>query len=352
MLEQAFTCSEPLATIQERDRDGDLWAVVLAGGEGSRLRALTRYLYGDERPKQYAVLTGSKSLLRQTLERVARLVPPSRIVVVAQASHDRYLGAELAGFPQIHVLAQPSDRGTAAGVLMPAHWIRARDPRAVVAVFPADHFILEEETFMRHVGEVAGYVRAHPEGLVLLGVPPSDADPDCGWIEPGVRVGWAGPDPVHRIRGFREKPTEESARRLYALGGLWNTFVFASSVTALIDAGRECVPCSTTALCAWGSSRARSTRPGPSGRPISSRRPRTSRARSSSRRPSPSRWPRCRPTPGAIWVPRSASPGPFGPLALHLRPGSACSGRDPDPRPKVPPPGAPARRPSRARPAE
>ena len=242
MLEQAFTCSEPLAAIRERDRDGNLWAVVLAGGEGSRLRALTRYLYGDERPKQYAVLTGSKSLLRQTLERVARLVPPSRIVVVAQASHDRYLGAELAGFPQIHVLAQPSDRGTAAGVLMPAHWIRARDPRAVVAVFPADHFILEEETFMRHVGEVAGYVRAHPEGLVLLGVPPSDADPDYGWIEPGVRLGWAGPDPVHRIRGFREKPTEESARRLYALGGLWNTFVFAASVTTLIEAGRECVP--------------------------------------------------------------------------------------------------------------
>ncbi len=85
-------------------------------------------------------------------------------------------------------------------------------------------------------------MRAHPEGLVLLGVPPSDADPDYGWIEPGVRVGWAGPDPVHRIRGFREKPSEESARRLYALGGLWNTFVFAASVTTLIEAGRECVP--------------------------------------------------------------------------------------------------------------
>ena len=94
MLEQAFTCSEPRAAIRERDRDGNLWAVVLAGGEGSRLRALTRYLYGDERPKQYAVLTGSKSLLRQTLERVARLVPPSRIVVVAQASHDRYLASD------------------------------------------------------------------------------------------------------------------------------------------------------------------------------------------------------------------------------------------------------------------
>ena len=143
MIAQAFTSSEPRTLLREPSHDGDLWAIVLAGGEGSRLRALTRYLYGDERPKQYAVLTGSKSLLRQTLERVARLIPPSRIVVVAQASHDRYLGAELTGFPQVHVLSQPSDRGTAAGVLMPAHWIRARDPRAVVAVFPADHFILD-----------------------------------------------------------------------------------------------------------------------------------------------------------------------------------------------------------------
>jgi mannose-1-phosphate guanylyltransferase len=242
MREQTLTCSEPCAAIHEAGGGGDLWAVVLAGGEGTRLRALTRYLYGEERPKQFAVLTGSKSLLRQTLERVTRLIPPSRTVIVTQASHDRYLAAELTGFPDIHVLAQPCDRGTAAGALLPAHWIRARDPRAVVAVFPADHFILEEDVFMRHVAEVTAYVRAHPDGLVLLGVPPTDADPDYGWIEPGARIGWAGPDPVHRIRGFREKPTEESARRLYALGGLWNTFVFVASAATLVDAGRECVP--------------------------------------------------------------------------------------------------------------
>src|SRR5690242_8684572 len=119
MLDHAITCSDPGLTIPSPGRESSLWAIVLAGGEGLRLRALTRYLYGDERPKQYAVLTGSKSLLRQTLERVTRLVPPSRIVVVAQASHDRYLDAELASFPSVHVLAQPSNRGTAAGVLMP-----------------------------------------------------------------------------------------------------------------------------------------------------------------------------------------------------------------------------------------
>jgi mannose-1-phosphate guanylyltransferase len=222
--------------------EGNLWAIVLAGGEGLRLRSLTRQLYGEDRPKQYAVLTGSKSLLRQTLDRVALLIPPQRTVVVTLASHARYLAAELAGRPEIQVLSQPSDRGTAAGVLLPAHWIRARDPHAMVAVFPADHFILDESVFMGHVAEVTAYVTAHPEWLVLLGAQPTGCDPDYGWIEPGEPLGVAGPRPVYRIRGFREKPSGEVARRLWALGCLWNTFVFAASVATLIDAGFRCLP--------------------------------------------------------------------------------------------------------------
>jgi mannose-1-phosphate guanylyltransferase len=237
-----LTLAEPMSSTPDLRSRGDLWAVVLAGGEGLRLRALTREIYGEARPKQYAVLTGSKSLLRQTLERVTLLVPPERIVVVTQASHARFLGAELAGLPAVHALSQPSDRGTAAGVLLPAHWIRARDPHAMVAVFPADHFIGEESAFMGHVAQVVDYVRAHPDWLVLLGAPPTDPDPDYGWIEPGPRLGWAGHGAVHQVRAFREKPTKESARRLFTLGCLWNTFIFIAGVAALIDAGRACVP--------------------------------------------------------------------------------------------------------------
>jgi mannose-1-phosphate guanylyltransferase len=237
-----LTLARPQPSPSDLRSRGDLWAVVLAGGEGLRLRALTREMYGVARPKQYAVFTGSKSLLRQTIERVALLVPPDRIVVVTQASHARFLGAELAGLPTVHVLSQPSDRGTAAGVLLPAHWIRARDPHAMVAVFPADHFILEESAFMGHVAEVVDYVRAHPDWLVLLGAPPTDPDPDYGWIEPGPRLGWAGRDAVHQVRAFREKPSAESAGRFFTLGCLWNTFIFISGVAALIEAGRACVP--------------------------------------------------------------------------------------------------------------
>ncbi|HEY7203969.1 MAG TPA: sugar phosphate nucleotidyltransferase [Methylomirabilota bacterium] len=242
MTPTALSLAEPLASTPDLRSRGDLWAVVLAGGEGLRMPALIRQLYGVAHPERVAASTGSKSLLRQTLERVTLLVPPERIVVVTHASHVRFLGAELAGLPAVHVLSQPSDRGTAASVLLPAHWIRARDPHAMVAVFPADHFILEESVFMGHVAEVVDYVREHPDWLVLLGAPPTDPDPDYGWIEPGLRLGWAGGGAVHQVGAFREKPSKESACRLFSLGGLWNTFIFIAGVAALIEAGRACVP--------------------------------------------------------------------------------------------------------------
>src|SRR5262245_28976395 len=104
------------------DRDGDhVWAIVLAGGEGVRLRRLVRHVCGDERPKQYAPLLDSRSLLRQTVDRAARLVPAERTIVVTLHDHAAYVAAEIAAGRSFQILVQPKARGTAAGVLFPAH---------------------------------------------------------------------------------------------------------------------------------------------------------------------------------------------------------------------------------------
>lgn len=233
---------KPLARIEPAGTTrGQVWAIVLAGGEGVRLRALTRRLYGEDRPKQYAALFGSRSLLRQTLDRVALAIPPERTVVATLRSHARYITAEFAGSLSPRVLVQPEDRGTAAGVLFPAHWIQWRDPEATVAVFPSDHFILEEPVFMDHVAEVVAWLR-HPEWIVLLGAQPTEPDTEYGWIEPGEALDWTAAGPICRVQRFWEKPSAETARGCLASGWLWNTLVFVAKVSTLIEAGRQFLP--------------------------------------------------------------------------------------------------------------
>ncbi|HYB40288.1 MAG TPA: sugar phosphate nucleotidyltransferase [Candidatus Methylomirabilis sp.] len=235
MPDSVSTCSAPLLSKHLDFLDeGDLWAVILASAGGDS---------GAPDPiSGYVTPLGARSMFRQALERIAPLVTPQRTVVVTLEGQSRGLAADLRAMPGFQLLPQPVDRGTAASVLLAAHWIGARDPRATVVVFPVDHPLLEDAVLMWHGASVAKYARAHPDQLVLMGAPATEPDAGYGWIEPGERVGSTGRAPVHRIRGFWEKPSDELAHRLFTQGCLWNTFVFATSVAVLIQAGRQCLP--------------------------------------------------------------------------------------------------------------
>lgn len=215
---------------------------MLAGGEGTRLRPLVRRVWGEDRPKQYVPLLGPRSLLRQTLDRVALRVPVSRTVVVTVRAHTAYIAQEFNGTSEPpYVLVQPGDRGTAAAILHAAHWIERRDPDAALAVFPSDHFILGEATFMAHVADVARAVEAHRDRVALLGAPPTAPETDYGWIEPGAPID--GPDGVLRtVREFWEKPTENRVQLALASGCLWNTAVVVTRASALVALGARALP--------------------------------------------------------------------------------------------------------------
>ena len=231
------------ATVRSLVPRPQLWAIILAGGEGVRLRSLVKQVCGDERPKQYVPLFGTRSLLGQTLDRVGRLVSPEHTVVVSVGSHWHYLTAEAGRTPDANVLIQPVQRGTAAGILHPAHWIARTDPDAVVAIFPADHFVREEEAFMHHIGQVAAAVRARPDLMVLVGAKATAPETEYGWIEPGQTLMRAASGvEIRSVVAFHEKPSPADAQRYHAARYLWNTFVLVAGLRGLLEAGRVLLP--------------------------------------------------------------------------------------------------------------
>jgi mannose-1-phosphate guanylyltransferase len=181
-------------------------------------------------------------VVRQTLDRVALGIAPARTVVVTVRSHAPYLGQTWVGSDGPHLLVQPGDRGTAAGVLLPVHWIARWNPGATVAVFPSDHFVSEPAMFMAHITQIADWVDQHPERLVLLGARATAPEVAYSWIELGRPLDATPDRGIWTVRRFWEKPSEERARLCLEAGCLWNTFILVGKVAAFLRAGREAVP--------------------------------------------------------------------------------------------------------------
>ncbi len=208
------------------------WVILLAAGDGSRLRELTRDAKGVAVPKQYCSLPGGDSLLGLALRRARRLVPPERIVTVVAEQHRRWWGAELAALAPEQILVQPANRGTAAGLLLPLLAVHRRDAQAEVAVLPCDHFVAREDLFGEALEVASAELASRPERIVLLGIEPEVPDAGLGWIVPAGRAGMRAADDV---AAFLEKPPLEVAGRLIAQGALVNSFVMVGRGAAFLE---------------------------------------------------------------------------------------------------------------------
>lgn len=213
-------------------------AVILAGGSGTRFWPASR----RDRPKQLLPLAGRQGepLIAATVRRLDPLVPPAHVWIATGGRIADATAAALPLVPRQQILVEPVARNTAAPIGWAAATIARRDPDAIVAVLPADHFIGDEPAF-RAVLERA--LHAASEGwLATIGIVPTRPETGYGYIEVGDRLEQAG-DGVKSVIRFVEKPDRARAAEFLAGGKhLWNAGMFFFRAGVMKDAIAKHLP--------------------------------------------------------------------------------------------------------------
>ncbi|MEW6508980.1 MAG: sugar phosphate nucleotidyltransferase [Bacteroidota bacterium] len=220
------------------NKNNNLWGIVLAGGEGTRLRNYVNRKYGYSRPKQYCRFIGSRSMVQHTVERMNLLIPYYRIMMIANSSHSEFITEEFGEEPIINIVEQPCMRETSAGILLPLSKIHYADPNSTIVMFPSDHFILEEEKFMGFVQSAVDFAEENPEKIVLLGINATQCEPGYGWIETGESYS----NNIYDVKKFWEKPGPITTRILLDKKCLINTFVLIGKSKTILNCMNECIP--------------------------------------------------------------------------------------------------------------
>lgn len=223
-------------------RNGQVWSIILAGGEGTRLTPMVKKWLGQALPKQYCAFVGTRSMFQHTLDRAQQVSFPDHTVTVIARSHGEYALPQFGHRASGIVLIQPENRDTAAGIFLPLTYIRTRSPHAIVSIYPSDHFIYPEAPFVDAVHQATWTVQRFPDRLVLLGIAPDHTELQYGWIQPAEELEHVAGYSVRAVESFLEKPTRTEALAAQNSGALWNTFVMVVKASTLWELGWRCVP--------------------------------------------------------------------------------------------------------------
>ncbi|MEN3121505.1 MULTISPECIES: mannose-1-phosphate guanylyltransferase [Janibacter] len=205
------------------------WAVVPAGGAGTRLWPVSR----AASPKFLHDLTGSgRTLIQATVDRL-RCLAPERVLVVTGAAHAAAVAEQVPDLPSDLIIAEPSPRDSMAAIGLAAAVLELRDPEAILGSFAADHVIRDEEAFAAAVTEAVG-VAQRDDLLVTIGIEPTFPSTGFGYIQMGPRLR-AHPTAA-RVRQFVEKPDARRAASYLATGEFrWNAGMFVVRASTLLD---------------------------------------------------------------------------------------------------------------------
>ncbi len=215
-------------------------ALLLAGGDGMRLRELTQQIAGRPIPKQYCRLLRGASLLEATLLRAELFTTRDRISAVINKDHLPLATEQLKTVPKANIFVQPLNRDTGPGMIFALMHLQQIHNDPIIAVFPTDHYIDNDRAFIRHVQRAVHTVTAMPDKVAILGIAPDRPETGYGYILPAERLEQT--DQAFYVESFTEKPDLICAKDIISRGGLWNTFVMVFKLSRMMELLQELVP--------------------------------------------------------------------------------------------------------------
>lgn len=237
----ATVTAEQVAPAVEAPVDEELWAVILAGGIGSRFWPLS----SSNRPKQVLALVSERPLIAESVARLEGLVPYERILVVTSADIASQIRAAVPMIPEKNILVEPKPLGTAASLAWAAGEVRHRaGPDAIFCTIHADLAVAFVDAF-RHVLREASRVAASADALVAVGVTSTRAETGFGYLVPGLPLRTdepLGQGGACHVIAFEEKPARPRAEALVREGALWNSGIFVWRARVILQAlAQHCV---------------------------------------------------------------------------------------------------------------
>jgi len=223
-------------------RNDHVWGIILAAGDGKRLKQYIRTRFNSDCPKQFCAFTGTRSMLAHTIARAEMFIPADRIIVTVNNKQSSYAAHDVSALEQGNVIVQPSNKETSASILLPLLHVLRRDPEACVVIFPSDHFIIEEKRFIDNVAAAAEFVDRHSKYLLLLGVELHEFYRDYGWIETSMKIADIQGCEVFRVKRFLEKPSTQKISTVQQEHCLLNTMVFVGAASMVLRKFRLLTP--------------------------------------------------------------------------------------------------------------
>jgi len=227
--------------------DKNYYAVIMAGGGGTRLWPLSR----RERPKQMLKLFGDRSLFQIAVDRLMPLFPPEQVIIITSENIASEFQTQCPDIPKSNYIIEPVGRDTAAAIGLGAKELLKRAPDAVMGVVTADHFIENEDKFREVLTSAKGV--AEDNYLVTLGIHPTFPATEFGYIEQGDYLGTYEDNIVFHAKGFKEKPDKNTAEMLISgEDHSWNSGMFIWKAEKIMQEFNKHMPDLSDVLEKWG----------------------------------------------------------------------------------------------------